>query len=41
MSYNGIVRELTAQKRKRIFSYSSYLDILNRGTELPEKEENR
>lgn len=32
-----IVRELTAQKRNRIFSYSNYLDILNRGTELPEK----
>lgn len=32
----GIVRELTAQKRNRIYSYSSYLDILNRGTELPE-----
>ena len=32
----GIVRELTAQKRNRIYSYKSYLDILNRGTELPE-----
>lgn len=25
----GIVRELTAQKRNRIFSYKRYLDILN------------
>ncbi len=32
----GIVRELTARKRNRVFSYSNYLDILNRGTELPE-----
>ncbi|HIJ91126.1 MAG: Fic family protein [Desulfobulbaceae bacterium] len=29
----GIVRELTAQKRNRLFSYSGYLEILNRGTE--------
>lgn len=33
----GIVRELTARKRNRIYSYSSYLDILNKGTELPER----
>jgi len=33
----GIVNELTAQKRNRVYSYSSYLDILNRGTELPER----
>ncbi|MHB8223762.1 MAG: Fic family protein [Desulfurivibrionaceae bacterium] len=31
----GIVRELTAQKRNRLFSYSGYLQILNRGTEPP------
>ncbi|MFH0810121.1 MAG: Fic family protein [Pseudomonadota bacterium] len=31
----GIVRELTRQKRNRIFSYSRYMEILNRGTELP------
>ncbi len=30
-----IVRELTAQKRNRLFSYSGYLEILNRGTEPP------
>jgi Fic family protein len=32
----GIVRELTAQKRNRIFCYSGYLEIMNLGTELPE-----
>ncbi len=31
----GIVRELTARRRNRLFSYWSYLDVLNRGTELP------
>lgn len=31
----GIVRELTAQRRNRVFSYSRYIDIINRGTELP------
>jgi Fic family protein len=31
-----IVRELTAQKRNRLFSYSGYVEIMNRGTELPE-----
>jgi Fic family protein len=33
----GIVRELTAQKRNRLFSYSEYIEILNRGAELPER----
>ncbi|MBL6955682.1 MAG: Fic family protein [Chlorobium phaeobacteroides] len=37
LQHLGIVNELTAQKRNRIYSYSSYLDILNRGTELPER----
>lgn len=32
----GIVRELTAQKRNRLFSYSGYVEILNQGMELPE-----
>lgn len=32
----GIVRELTAQKRNRLFSYHRYVDIMNKGTELPE-----
>ncbi|MCP3870787.1 MAG: Fic family protein [Gammaproteobacteria bacterium] len=30
----GIVRELTAQKRNRLFSYARYVEIMNRGTEL-------
>jgi len=30
-----IVRELTARKRNRVFSYAGYLEILNQGTELP------
>ena len=32
----GIVRELTGRDRNRLFSYSAYIDILNRGTDLPE-----
>ncbi len=32
----GIVRELTARKRNRVFSYHEYLEILNQGTELPD-----
>ncbi len=32
----GIVRELTSRKRNRIFSYTEYADIMNKGTELPE-----
>lgn len=31
----GIVRELTAQKRNRLFSYSRYVEIMSQGTELP------
>jgi len=31
----GIVRELTARKRNRLFSYSGYVEIVSRGTELP------
>ncbi|MDR2031895.1 MAG: Fic family protein [Azoarcus sp.] len=31
----NVVRELTAMKRNRLFCYTAYLDILNRGTELP------
>lgn len=31
----GIVRELTAQKRNRLFSYSGYVEIMGKGTELP------
>jgi len=31
----NIVKELTAQKRNRLFSYKSYIEILSRGTDLP------
>lgn len=31
----GIVRELTARKRNRLFSYSGYVEIMGKGTELP------
>ncbi len=31
----SIVKELTAQKRNRLFSYAGYIDIMGRGTELP------
>jgi Fic family protein len=30
----GIVRELTAQKRNRLFSYGEYVEIVSQGTEL-------
>ncbi|HRZ17499.1 MAG TPA: winged helix-turn-helix transcriptional regulator, partial [Candidatus Hydrogenedentes bacterium] len=32
----GIVRELTSQKRNRLFSYTGYITIMNRGTEPPD-----
>ena len=31
----GIVKELTAQKRTRLFSYAGYIEIKSRGPELP------
>ncbi|TVM14501.1 Fic family protein [Oceanidesulfovibrio indonesiensis] len=31
----GIVKELTAQKRNRLFSYAGYIEIMSRGTEVP------
>jgi Fic family protein len=31
----GIVKDLTAQKRNRPFSYAGYIEIMSRGTELP------
>jgi Fic family protein len=31
----GIVKELTAQKRNRLFSYARYIEIISRGTEPP------
>jgi len=33
----GIVQELTAQKRNRLFRYSGYIEIMSSGTELPGK----
>ncbi|WP_305042879.1 Fic family protein [Geoalkalibacter sp.] len=33
----GIVKELTAQKRNRLFSYAGYIEIMNRGTDLPDR----
>jgi Fic family protein len=33
----GIVRQITAQKRNRVFSYGGYVEILSRGTEPPER----
>jgi Fic family protein len=33
----GIVKELTAQKRNRLFSYADSIEIMNRGTELPSR----
>ena len=30
-----IVKELTAQKRNRVFSYAGYMEIMSRGTKLP------
>ena len=35
----GIVTELTAQKRNRLLSYTGYIDIMNRGTELPDRKD--
>lgn len=31
----GIIQELTAQKRNRVYSYAGYIAIMNQGTELP------
>jgi Fic family protein len=35
LEHLGIVRELTARKRNRLFSYTGVLEIMSRGTELP------
>ncbi|ADK83572.1 filamentation induced by cAMP protein Fic [Desulfarculus baarsii DSM 2075] len=32
----GVVREITEQRRNRIFCYQRYLDVMNQGTELPQ-----
>ena len=34
----GIVRELTAQKRNRLFSYTGYVNIWSEGTEIPGRQ---
>lgn len=31
----GIVKEVTGQKRNRLYSYLQYINIMNQGTELP------
>jgi DNA-binding transcriptional ArsR family regulator len=31
----GIVSELTGRKKNMLFAYSAYVELLNRGTELP------
>jgi Fe2+ or Zn2+ uptake regulation protein len=31
----GIVKEITGQKRNRLYSYVEYIQIMNEGTELP------
>jgi len=31
----GVLREITRRRRKRLFVYGAYLEILNEGTELP------
>jgi hypothetical protein len=31
----GIVKELTARKRNRLFSYAGNIEIMSRGMELP------
>ncbi|MBE0576145.1 MAG: Fic family protein [Desulfuromonadales bacterium] len=35
LEHLGIVKELTAHKRNRLFSYAGYIEIMSRGTELP------
>jgi len=32
----GIVKEITGQKRNRLYSYVEYIKIMNEGTELPQ-----
>ncbi len=35
LQHLGIVKELSARKRNRVFSYAGYIEIMSRGTELP------
>jgi len=30
-----VVKEMTGQKRNRLYSYSRYIEVMNQGTELP------
>ena len=39
LEHLGIVRELTARKRNRLFSYPGYVEIMSRGTEPPGREQ--
>jgi Fic family protein len=31
----GIIKEVTKQKRNRLYAYDQYIEIMNKGTELP------
>jgi hypothetical protein len=33
---DSVVRELTARKRNRLFSYSQYVDLMKQGTDPPD-----
>jgi len=35
LEHLGVVKELTAKKRNRLFSYAGYIEIMGSGTELP------
>lgn len=37
LEHLGIVQELAARKRNRLFCYSRYLEVMNRDMELPER----
>ncbi len=37
LEHLGIVREITAMKRNRVFSHYKYIEIMSQGTELPDK----
>ena len=37
LEHLGIIRELTQKQRNRLFSYARYVEILNRGTEPPDR----
>jgi Fic family protein len=35
LAKSGIVREITGKRRRRIFAYADYIEIMSKGTELP------